>query len=389
MKAKKTHITYVDFLEKLRVLVNDTTIHNFSKRLENILNKVDFLLRNGVEFYAKPNKDKGLKGFKEVIQYKDVCQEYENNASLVKKVINEYMRGDLYLSISLLNDWWGSVKERVTFTYAPLKEDYVYYRVRHKNSQIFQHRDMFHIPLNLRGQVTTQRYSMPGYPCLYLGKSIYACWEELKRPALDDFAVSAFKARKKFYLLDLRLRKRFYTKENCLQFLKMLPIVLACSMRVKNEDDNFKPEYILPQLLLHIVIVQHQGDGLIDISPEEKIKIEGIVYSSVAVNDEFNFANSPTTYYIGDCVVLPVKVIDGSSQNLYCQDLISKFLVSNPKYYESDYIKDSFAFMRHYLCQLIKLEDGNNARPPFAKNYDSSYFKYLEMSWKETDFKQI
>lgn len=39
--------------------------------------------------------------------------------------------------------------------------------------------EMFHIPLNKRRMVTTQRYSTPGYPCLYLGKSIYTCWEEM------------------------------------------------------------------------------------------------------------------------------------------------------------------------------------------------------------------
>ena len=387
MKAKKKHITYVDFLEKLRVLVNDTNTSNFIERLDYVLTSVESLLKKGVEFSFE--KTNGKMRIKETIQFEDVKIKFQEHVSVTKSVIAAYMRGDICQSINFLNDWWDKAKEEVVFTYAPIKEEYLYYRVRKKNEQIFQHKDMFHIPFNLRGQVTTQRYSMPGYPCLYLGKSIYACWEELKRPALDDFAVSAFKAKKKFYLLDLRLRKGFYTKENCLQFLKMLPIILACSMKVKNDDDNFKPEYILPQLLLHIVIVQHQSDGIINVSADENIKIEGIVYSSVAVHDDFNFANSPTTYYIGDCVVLPVKVTSSGNQNLYCQDLISKFMVSNPKYYESDYIKDSFAFMRHYLHQLTKQEDDGNVRRPFTRNYDSSYFKYLEMSWKDTDFKQL
>ena len=32
-------------------------------------------------------------------------------------------------------------------------------------------KDMFHIPFDKRGIVKTERFSMPGYPCLYLGKS--------------------------------------------------------------------------------------------------------------------------------------------------------------------------------------------------------------------------
>ena len=51
-----------------------------------------------------------------------------------------------------------------------------------KNDKTY--RDMFHIPLNMRGRVSTQRYSSPGYPCLYLGTSVYACWEELLCPVL-------------------------------------------------------------------------------------------------------------------------------------------------------------------------------------------------------------
>ena len=53
-------------------------------------------------------------------------------------------------------------------------------------------RDMFHIPLNRREIVKTQRYSAPGYPCLYLGNTVYSCWEEMHRPHFDDLMFSGF-----------------------------------------------------------------------------------------------------------------------------------------------------------------------------------------------------
>ena len=66
---------------------------------------------------------------------------------------------------------------------------------------------MFHIPFNKRGKVETQRYSAPGYPCLYLGSSVNACWEELGQPRFDDMMVSRFVVKEAFPVLDLRMPK--------------------------------------------------------------------------------------------------------------------------------------------------------------------------------------
>lgn len=57
-----------------------------------------------------------------------------------------------------------------------------FYRARvHSGTKKFTYKDMFHIPFSKRGIVQTQRYSFPGYPCLYVGESVYACWEEMHR----------------------------------------------------------------------------------------------------------------------------------------------------------------------------------------------------------------
>ena len=60
-----------------------------------------------------------------------------------------------------------------------------FYRVRQLPSIYeVEAKELFHIPISKRGIVKTQRYSIPGYPCLYLGKSIYGCWEEMRRPPM-------------------------------------------------------------------------------------------------------------------------------------------------------------------------------------------------------------
>ncbi|MFW1494652.1 hypothetical protein ACEV9S_24505, partial [Vibrio parahaemolyticus] len=40
------------------------------------------------------------------------------------------------------------------------------------------------------------------------------------------------------------------------------PLIAACSIRVKNPSDNFKPEYIIPQLLLQWARDYKSIDGI-------------------------------------------------------------------------------------------------------------------------------
>lgn len=67
-----------------------------------------------------------------------------------------------------------------------LGEHSSFFRARtHSGNGKFTYEDMFHIPFDKRGIVKTQRYSFPGYPCLYVGATTYACWEELHRVDFD------------------------------------------------------------------------------------------------------------------------------------------------------------------------------------------------------------
>lgn len=54
------------------------------------------------------------------------------------------------------------------------------------------YKDMWHIPFKQRSKVSTERFSMPGIPCLYLATSSYGCWLEMNKPPYDEFWVSSF-----------------------------------------------------------------------------------------------------------------------------------------------------------------------------------------------------
>jgi hypothetical protein len=137
-----------------------------------------------------------------------------------------------------------------------MNQDDVWYRGRIKKEgiQIYAYREMFHIPNHMRENVSNQRFSFNGYPCLYLGKSIWTCWEELDEAHLDDICFAAVKITKGFRVFDLSIptAESIHDKstEELISMLATMPLKIACSVKTMNEGANFKSEYIIPQLLM-------------------------------------------------------------------------------------------------------------------------------------------
>ncbi|MCM1301463.1 MAG: hypothetical protein NC226_07065 [Bacteroides cellulosilyticus] len=197
------------------------------------------------------------------------------------------------------------------------------------------HKDMFHIPFENRGIVKTQRYSAPGYPCLYLGTTIYSCWEELGRPKFDDLMVSGFKAVKNMKLLNLcRPKADEYGEENLMNLLLRLPLILACSFVVQEKDEkaDFKPEYIIPQMLLEVIININNRER----RQKHPKKIEeltlGIIYTSTKINNDFYRSAE-----LFENIAIPA--IDVSNSKGHCRELADCFLVTSPTCNEYEELK--------------------------------------------------
>ena len=185
-----------------------------------------------------------------------------------------------------------------------------FYRVRIKNENYpYKIEDMFHIPFEYRGKVPTQRYSIPGFPSLYMGESIYVCWEELRRPDIDSFYVSRLMTKTKTSYIDLspaiidnEINKDIY------RYFITWPLIAACSICVKHPLDNFKPEYIIPQLLLQWV--------------RDSREIDGIRYMSTHINNRI-INNKDKIFNM----VFPVKT---NQLNGLCPNLASQFEITDP-----------------------------------------------------------
>ncbi|MGJ1237758.1 hypothetical protein ACR78I_22725 [Sphingobacterium multivorum] len=173
-------------------------------------------------------------------------------------------------------------------------------------------RELFHIPFEMRGKVKTQRYSIPGLPSLYLANSIFTAWEELKRPPAQS--IHAIKLTNNLDLRLLDLTTDFFAQPT--QFLGEIvddkkieynlmvwPLLAACSFKVLSADDPFKPEYIIPQLLLQWA---------------KKELVDGIKYSSTHI--DLNTSKHGGFFYN---IVLPVK--NCNIEEGYCSKLINMF----------------------------------------------------------------
>jgi RES domain len=155
------------------------------------------------------------------------------------------------------------------------------YRIRTSNEpgERFTRQDLFHIPFDKRHKVATQRFSIPGLPCLYLGGSIDVCWEELRKPAFTTVHIARFKgsAGATLRLVNLSERPQYWTllatkdpgalnvpknQEYVAAQTILRPLMAACHIKVLHSDGSFRPEYIVPQILLEWVRATHGYDGI-------------------------------------------------------------------------------------------------------------------------------
>lgn len=162
---------------------------------------------------------------------------------------------------------------------ASIPPDASMYRARENRSgdvatKDYKDEEMFHIPLDSRRIISTQRYSFPGLPCLYLGASVYTCWVELNRPAFEDFQVAAIATTPGadgYSIVDMSnipqrlpyLRKELkFTPE---EYLLYWPLLALCSIKVRNESGSFKPEYIFPQFLLEYIQKNQKFEDIVGV----------------------------------------------------------------------------------------------------------------------------
>ncbi|WP_408895344.1 hypothetical protein [Paenibacillus taichungensis] len=211
--------------------------------------------------------------------------------------VQSFLQGDPHESYSTLADCLKSIASMINNSSEAFTNNIrTLYKMRTGGNTSYSSDEMFHIPFEKRGLVKTNRYSIPGFPCVYLGSSPLICWEELGRPDLNTVQTSLFVTKENVNYIDLSTNpafvydhiKNFYIKNfgnqsgtdsyhlTINEYLKIWHLIFSCSIRVKHVNDTFKPEYIFPQMLLQWV---------------SKNNYDGIAYFSTKI-DNYSLMNN-------------------------------------------------------------------------------------------------
>lgn len=300
-----------EFYEELRKLM---PLKNWSDLISEEREKQDF--REGLSCTLDAYVSL-LKKYKAILgpDIDDIIIKVEECNNYLKESVNYYYEGMYSLAYESIAKILSDSLYKAS--YLPIQPGYVLYKARTiEKYQKLTFEEMFHIPLNQRGIVKTQRYSAPGYPCLYLGKSINVCWEELGRPRFDDLMISRFVVKNEFQVLDLRVpQKDELESDRLAEVLKKIPLIMSVSIVVIDTDASFKPEYIIPQLIIEYIITNNRNEykeGKRDLFSF----ILGVYYMSTHVNGELEF---PEDIFYN--LALPVVVVSG--KETYCRLLSS------------------------------------------------------------------
>lgn len=268
----------------------------------------------------------------------------ENEIKLINEALDFYYVGKTSLSYQKIKECLDLLVSNDLLEVGAINGDF--YRIRIGNNVNYSKKDLFHIPFQLREKVATQRYSIPGLPCIYMADSLYTAWEEMSRPEFNNIHVSRFN----FNNSDLKLlflnttaqeiRTRCIvgekiSKENILiKYLSYWPLLASCSFEVFKRDETFKPEYIIPQMVLQWVIESDNIDGV-------QFKSNRIKYNSTNVG---SFNN----------VAIPVKEI---KEKGYCNYLSNKITFSEPLSWSLLDISEPISNKRKEKVEDIKVED--------------------------------
>lgn len=303
----------------------------------------------------------------------------EINSKLLRSV-DQYLSGsagkaydeiEQLMQLKIVQESLITLKIPLKRYYSGLHGSKSLYRVRASEEYISKRKDIFHIPFEKRHLVKNQRYSIAGIPCLYLGASLYVCWEEMGKPSLDKLYLSHYKVNGngnygEIYVLNFAFSLEILVhhnlelffdndikEEDAKAYLAIWPILIACSYNVEHSDARFCVEYVIPNMILQWV-------------GKEKRPVSGIMYLSTRTKQL-------RSYEYGINFVFPPNT-NNVQQTGFCGKLKNIFLLSKPVSWQllntfTDHMDDN-------PSGSISISD--DIEEQLIKNYRSTKFHMME-----------
>lgn len=225
----------------------------------------------------------------------DVAERFSNR---VIASIDLYYKGDIIKSQTIINELINDFSDDNEYAISGINTGIAFPGYSQDNLEVqffrarlndivedFPARQMLHIPFSKREIVKSERFSIPGLPCLYLGNSSYACWIEMGRPADYRFNVSpvildntqkvlnlavSITEFQMYQQLDSQVDISIF-KDDIVTLLKLVILNICTSYKIQNKNQNFKSEYIISQMIM--LACKNRG-------------LDGVAYLSKQVNSE-------------------------------------------------------------------------------------------------------
>lgn len=266
LENKSAQLSYFEFIEKE---LNDYI--NFIKEIDDY--ELESLLIG--QFRQNPSKIKFIN------LEKFIC----NN---LKKILTLVIKGDIYNAINRLNAFFINNSSTQYKLIEPLKNHMGLFLIDEKLYRIIPKEENTtscnHIPFNIREKSKNVRFNLNGYPCLYLSNSVKGCIIEVeKKVNSPEYCWSEFTiSNKRIPLFDLTIPQMkdistlsVYDK---FRFLLTYPLYVLC---LSSSNEDFKYEYLFPQLMFHLLFIPNYNDITYD--------IKGIAYTSTKDSKYINY----------------------------------------------------------------------------------------------------
>lgn len=278
-----------DFLE----LMDNPRLHlpmrwdgkNFESALSDVLDTYVSELRSYYESGQEMDNCYGVSV--DIPKISSICNE-------IKSCVQEYHNGFPARAFLILSQIMSNLIQSPLEMYhkngAPemMREDVLrLYRLRKVDCGITYNReDIFHVPVSARSMISTCRYSIAGYPSLYLTTSLKLGLEETSESRKKSIA-ARFKLKRDQQKIDIQVLELGIKPQDFLEqprldnengrviphaklksqqvrenYLKWYPIIAACSFIRANRSAPFASEYIIPQLLMQWIRTQSKRDRL-------------------------------------------------------------------------------------------------------------------------------
>lgn len=227
-------------------------------------------------------KENPLVGAEMCIMVKNLIDEIESNAVKLVEVLRLYGNGKIVNASIKAFEVFDIMKPQLMQRYSGAYRLENYYRIRGIGDKLFplERKELFHIPYSKNYLVGTERYSMPGHPCLYLASQAELAWYECGKPQkfaiakfsipqeedsylkFIDFSEKLMPLKHSFFCWFHNEKDKLAVQKYLLKYIYTYPLRAACSVVVEHHGAKFIEEYIIPQLLLQWVRNDEDFDGI-------------------------------------------------------------------------------------------------------------------------------